>query len=411
MLKKLEKILFPLIIIQMMLSSLNWEVLLGFEIYIPIIAFWVIIAFSFFIVYNSQYRVLGILLFFLMIGTKLIEIVYPLQILDILGKLFVGMFFLMSGAKIYGNNLKLIHKQLVVFLMLSIPILFLQKIGAHYLFMGWSQDHDAILVTTNELGTFKKIQLYPTLFVDSAHLTYLSFQARPSGLLYNNNIFGAFVSIAIGLNFILEKKNRIRYSDVIVTIAAILTSSLLVFGVLLITYLTFIIAGSRLFRKRAFNLLTLMILVGIGYWILFPGLTESFFSIGKFYASLFSRLFDITDALNIGGLRSFFGGQTYILGRKYVIDINESYSGISMLIKSGLIIPILFGLLLLGRSFMFRLKSFKKTSIYPPEAYVTLLLMCILTQFAISLLTAFSFYLFIGISLFPLFSKYWKVNT
>ena len=100
----------------------------------------------------------------------------------------------------------LLHKQLVIFLALCLPVMFLQILGVSSLLMGWNTEyaHDTSILDIDELGTFKDIPLFPTLFVGIDDLNYSIGQGRPVGLLHSNNVLSIFVSIAACLNLVIK---------------------------------------------------------------------------------------------------------------------------------------------------------------------------------------------------------------
>ncbi|NQU33081.1 MAG: hypothetical protein HQ521_07585 [Bacteroidetes bacterium] len=402
----LEKILFPLFIINITVSANGWAIF-GFGVGEAI--YWLIIAIAFGIGFNSPYRNTVVILFTLTIIFKSFELVFSNDIVTFIGKMLLGVIFIISGAKIYGKNPGLLHKQLIIFMILSIPVMLLQITGVSYIFMGWNTEiaHDLSILSYEEIGSFKNFHLYPTLFVKSKELIYFIAQGRPSGLLYSNNVLSVFVTITIALNFILVKDIKIRYSNIIITIALVLTRSLLCIGTTLLIYLIFILLGSSWWRKRAGMFLRLLIFVSLGYWFIFPGLFDAFFSESKLYGSLLPRLIDIGNVLHLDFVDGLFKSQRAMLNLSH-LNMEDSYSGISIILKSVAAIPISIGLVILTKMYISRLRTFIYYANYPIIVYMVFIITCIITQLGVPYLGAPSFQFILGFGLYPLFTKLWK---
>jgi hypothetical protein len=329
---------------------------------------------------------------------------------DSLHPLAVALFainFAVAGATIYGKTPALLHKQLVIFLALCIPIMIMQILGVSSVLMTWTtaylDDPDSNFVL-EDLGTFKSMPVYPTLFVGAEDLIYSIAQARPVGLMHNNNPLSVFVSIAIAINLAIARTSRIRFSDIVVTAAIVLTMSKLVFVVAIILYLGFLLFGSARLRMLALKLIVALIIALVLYYFLFPGLFMANFSEGVVMTSLLLRLVDLVNAT---GLAETFAQiipaeETYKPSYQYVIG--EGYSTFATLARSEMAMPVL---IVMAAGAMFYAYRLTRMVSCPTMIYVVTLFACILTQFAVPFTMASSFQLIVGFALFPIFSKLW----
>jgi hypothetical protein len=407
MLKFLEKILFPILIINITTSANAWEV---FGVGIGQTLYWLIIAIGFTIAYNTPYRVLSIVMLILSFLLRIVEAATSDSVLELVRLATLGLIFVIAGAKIYGNNPGLLNKQFTVFILLSIPIMLLQITGAHYIFMGWNTElaHDTSVLDVSDIGKFKELPVYKTLFVNEDDLTYSIGQGRPVGLLYSNNVLSVFVTIAAALNFIISKDSKIRFSNILIAIIMVLTMSLLGFASSMLLYLFFLFFGVSWRRRKAFNSIVLLISSFALYYFLFPGLFSAFFSESKLYGSLITRFLDIANVLKLDSIAALFDAQREMMGSGF--NEENSYSFISILLKSKIAIPAIIGLVILAAFYYYRLNHLKFVAKFPTIIYIVLILVCLMTQFAVPYVGAPSFQLILGLGLFPIFKKLWSIE-
>ncbi|MCX6237747.1 MAG: hypothetical protein NTY07_09365 [Bacteroidia bacterium] len=382
-------------------SANEWEI---FGIGIGQTLFWVILGLAWSVCWQTPYRRVCNIALALALLIRGIELFSDSLLIHGLRVAVMPVLFVIAGAKIYGLNPSLIHKQLVVFLALCIPVMLLQISGADSFFMSWGLEYDPSVFNYDKLGTYQKIPVYPTLFVGPENLYCTVGQSRPVGLLYSNNPLSVFVAITAGLNFALPRESRLRFSDVIVSLSLVLTMSLLAFTLTILIYAFFIVFGSLTNRRRGIKLVSLLALFLFLYYLFFPGLFLINFSVGKIMMSILFRGLDLAHSLGISFSRNFYYDQIQFLG---AFDTKESYSLYSILFKSSLAIPVVVSIFLLMISYYRRVVSIKYTKDTSLLIYSITLIVCLLSNFAVPYVGAPSFQLILGFALFPLFKKLW----
>jgi hypothetical protein len=402
-----EFILFPLFLINITTSANTWEVL---GISIGQIFYYVIIAIATFIILTTPYRTLGLVLLgfsflflFLYIATKA-------PLVDGLKVASLGGLFLLAGAKIYGTNPTLLYKHLAIFFALCIPVMLCQIIGVSSFFMYWSTDyaHDTAILDISEIGTFKVIPVYPTLFVGSDDIYYQIGQGRPSGLLHANNILSIFIAIGVGVNMITSRSTKFRYSDFAVIGILTLAMSFMAFAVTILLYVYCILLGGRIYRIRAIKLLVLFSVFLFFYYLLFPGLFMINFGEAKFLTSVITRGVDLATSLGFSGIKDLYSDQIIRLGDSYHED--TSYSQFAILLKSKFVILIGIVLGFVGILYLYGFKIFRKETGYRTLEFNIVLFCCIFTQFGVPYLGAPAYQFILGFALYPMLRRFW-VNS
>ena len=405
MYKAAKYLLLPLLLINITTAENGWEI---FGINFGRTLYWGIIVIAWYVARNSPYRYY--MTGFLCIGIllRMLELLCGWGEIELLRKAALAIVFVIAGAVVYGTNPLFLRKQLVIFLALCIPIMLLQILGVSSFFYGWVTDyaHDPKIMATYEIGKFIDIPLYPTLFVGINKLYYLIGQGRPAGLLYANNVLSIFVSITVGLNLAVTRMSRLSFSDVVVLVVVVLTmakSTYIITALLYVTFFVFNVQGKRLLCFKSIILLT--ILSALYYWV-FPGLFMANFSAEMFWLSMLHRLLDIVYFLDLENLGNFFYEQHRLYGTNFNED--ATYSGLSIILKSNFVAPVLFLAVVILVQYVNRLRKMRPLPIMP---YVVTLLVCVLTQFGTSYFAAPSFQFIAGLALFPLFKGLWKSKT
>jgi hypothetical protein len=222
--------------------------------------------------------------------------------------------------------------------------------------------------------------------------------------MYCSNPLSFFVSIAAAINLAIARTSRITFSDIVVTVAIVLTMSKLVFGITALLYLGFLVFGVLKRRLLVLKLIAVLAIVMSLYYILFPGLFIANFSEGMIMTSIMLRLMDLLNALGIGNLSDQLIELAYIYRPSHVYVIGEGYSTVATFLRSELLIPSLFVVITGVALYVYRARSMIT---WPTMVYAVTLLTCIVTQFAIPFAAAASFQLILGFALFPLFKKIW----
>tara|TARA_B100000767_G_scaffold8130_1_gene8009 strand:- start:5966 stop:7126 length:1161 start_codon:yes stop_codon:yes gene_type:complete len=365
------------------------------------ILYWVILLLGVKILSKTVYRQVGVLLLLLTISLKLINIIFNTTFTGFMSEFPPGLIFVLVGATIYAKNPIVIYRQLIYFFALSIPFMILQKIGVHTFFYGWNTElfHENFNYSFDEvkdLGViFKNIPLFPTLFVEFNDLTYAMYQGRPTGLLYSNNVLSVIISIAVALHFTISHSIKIKFKNIIIALIIVLTMSTLVYGVLFLLFIYFyFVHGDKNMKRNALKTVFLTLAMIFTHYLFFPGLTISSFGLVN-AISFVSRFADIFNALGI----NYFDEFIILYNLKF--DSEESVSLIGSILKNNFLYLILIFSLVIIKVYYKHLKNHKESTV----VYVTLLVVCLLTQFGVNFIKAPSFQLFLGIALFPIFKS------
>ena len=401
MLDLIRKYYFYLILINITLSANAWSFL---GISIGQLVYWFILLIGVRLLLKTGYSRLALLLFFITFILKLFGAIFIIPFLANFSEFSSGAILILVGSCLYAENPIIIYRQLITFFAISIPFMILQKIGVHTFFYGWSTElfHENSTYSFDiqkDIGVFfKNISLFPTLFVELKDLTYVMYQGRPTGLLYSNNVLSVIISLALALHYSIRHNIKGNLKYLIIASISVLTMSTLVYGVLVLLFIYYyFINRNKKLKWNALKTICFTLVMLIFHFIFFPGLTTG--GIGLINLISFVTRFDeIFQALGFNYFEEFVVLQGMNLNFE-----EQSYSSIGQILEleiNYLIMIIIFSFLFL-RAY---LKSFKK-HINQRNIYITLFIVCILTQFALNFLRAPSFQLMLGIALFPLFKS------
>lgn len=404
MYKTATYLLLPLMLINLTVAENGWSI---FGLKPDVFIYAATIGLAWYVGSLSRYRLLVATALMFAIVMRLLEAFGGGESLHEVSFAALAVVFAVAGAMIYGRNPLLLHKQLVIYLALCIPIMLLQILGFSSLLMGWNIGylHDPSVMNIDDVGSFKDIPVYPTLFVGIDDLEFSTGQGRPVGLMYAANPLAVFISIAVAINLAITRTSRIRFSDIVVTIAIVLAMSKLSFGVTILLYAGFLVFGGRERRLLALKLIIVLSIVMFLYYLLFPGLFNTNISEGMVMSAIMLRLVDLLKAL---GIENYFGqldDLAIVYRQSYVYVVVEGYSAVATLLRSKLLIPSLFAMTVGVVLYVRRVRNMASR---PAMVYVVTLLACILTQFAVPFVGASSFQLIMGFALFPLFREMWR---
>ena len=324
---------------------------------------------------------------------------------------FLNLLFLLAGAKIFISNPKLIFNQLIVFFLFCIPIMILQISGASSIFMYWNVDylHSPEILTIEELGTFKIIDVYPTLFRSAEDIYLLIGQGRPVGLLHSNNILSYMICVALAFNATLNNKKSLVPEDYILTIISVLTMSLTVMVVYFFSLFYLIINGYKSIMK-ALSLTVIFIFTLFIYYLFFPGVLESSIGESQIATRFFSRFYELAFLLGFYDLFTLTYSVASEIG--YFFDPNEETPNLlTLIIRNNflgylLVISIFF-------MFFFLREFYKKKEIINKiitlKEMFFLILITLLIQISLPFLIDHYGMLFFGFVLSPFFIK--SLNT
>jgi hypothetical protein len=396
MLRQIRTQYFYVLLINITFSANGWN-LLGLSI--GQVLYWYLLFLGFLIFLESSYLKIGYVLLFATVILKGLNLLLVLQWIEFISDISSGFFFILVGSILYGENLGTLYKQILYFVAFSIPFMILQKIGCHTFFYGWSTElfHDNGTYSFDEvkdLGViFKNIPLYPTLFVDFEDLTYVMYQGRPTGLLYSNNVLSVILSLFLALHFSVSSTiiRKLRYI-IVITLCISLIMSTLVFGVLILLFIYFYFVNkNKKLIKNALRTFSLALLMLFLHYLFFPGLTLS--SLGLHNAVSFVSRFDqIFQAFGLDYFQDF-----KILNNLDLKD-DESYSFIGSLVKSDSFYIFIFLFFVLLVCYIRNVRKMKGQEL----VYITVFIVCILTQFGVNFLRAPSFQTFLGIAFYPI---------
>jgi len=398
-------LLLPVMLVNMTVSENKWEIF-GFSFAVPL--YILTIVFAWYIVLKTRYSVLLFGMLLLAVTMRLMDLIASGDSFRYLSYIPLAWIYMMAGATIYGNTPKLLHKQLVVFLALCVPIMIAQILGVSQWVMVWDTsflDNSLSSFTNDDVGKFKDIALYPTLFVNLDDFQNVIGQARPAGLTHNNNVLSIFISLAIALNIAIDRLSRLTLSDMFITLAAVLSMSKLVFGTAILIYVGYIFFGSRQKKFISLKLILIFMFALVLYYLMFPGLFLSHFSVGRVMTSIMLRLVDLIGALGLSDILPSIAalGELYRPGAHYIIG--EGYTLWATVLRSPYAIYLIALIVIVLGLYYLRVRR-----INPRDAivYKVTLLVCVFTQFSVPFYQQNSFQLIIGFALFPLFRKLWS---
>ena len=198
-----------------------------------------------------------------------------------------------------------------------------QIAGVSSALMYWNTDyaHDLNVLALEEIGTFKLIAVYPTLFLGADFIHFQIGQGRPSGISPANNLLTVFLTFAAVLFLHSPEMRRSWVASVLVNGCLVLTGSKFAILFAALIYLKGLLSlRRRVMSTAAIGLVTLASIFVI-YLCLFPGVAEINF--GK-TAYLFSFGFRLLDILVSLGLPADF---LEITNDQSLHDLRESTGG------------------------------------------------------------------------------------
>lgn len=169
----------------------------------------------------------------------------------------IGILYCGAGAAVALQNSRLIYRQVMLFCLLSIPLMILQILGVGewpYFLRGEFINYIAV----------------PTLFVDE-NIIITSFQSRPSGLLYTNVFTVIIIMFALALHYGRIKTRKLTLGDVVlcaITVLAMAKTAFLTFAVIILWLL---IRGDSWKRQKIIKVTVLFFALMTVYAFFFPG--------------------------------------------------------------------------------------------------------------------------------------------
>jgi len=400
-------LLLPLLLINITVSENDWY---GFGIRLGQTSYWWIIAIAWYLTWHGPYRRLGTTALVLSFGLRSLEAATGSATVEMLRHGALALMFVVAGATAYGRAPKRLHRQFTVYFAVSLLIMVLQVTGAHSVVQSWNIDyaHDLKILSLEEVGTFKMIPVYPTLFVEHQDLFYRIGQARPPGLTYANNVLSVLVSLAMGINLGMATQARLRFSDVVLVAVTVLTMSLTASAAVMIVCVAIVLAGAGWRKRHVLKVLGVMAIMVWVYARVFPGLFVANLSESKLLGSIYTRGLQVFDALGLTFLRERFEREgSYLDG---VVEADALYSGVAIILASPLVSVLLIAAPFLAVWYRRRVREMQQVTPTLAAASVTTGVMCVLTQFGVPYIGAPSFQVMLGFALLPLFPLIWRPN-
>ncbi|GMV23536.1 MAG: hypothetical protein AMXMBFR57_34850 [Acidimicrobiia bacterium] len=400
-----ERWLLPLLLLNIPVSENGWRL---FGVVLGQVLFWAIIVASARIASRSPYRTVAMLIFSLGIVLRVGEAVTSSTAVGLARHATFAVLFVIAGATAFGRFPRMLQRQLVIFFALSVPVMVLQITGAHPVFLTWDIDpaHDEAILSLAEIGTFKMLEVFPTLFVEYDDLYFTIAQGRPSGLFHANNVLSVLVVLGLGVNLGLAKTSRLRFSDLAICTCLVLTMSLTASASLALLLAVAFMFGPGWRRLHALKVLGLVAGLLWLYSIFFPGLFVVNLSESKLLGSLYTRGLQILDRFGISFLRDDFysrGADTW-----GVVEEDSIYSGIEIILASPA--ALLIGMAAPLAMLWYYRKSRRLSGSQPDVAVAAAMTACagVLTQFGVPYFGAPSFQCLFGFALFPMFPALWR---
>ncbi|VUX54851.1 membrane protein of unknown function [uncultured Woeseiaceae bacterium] len=406
--KASKYLLLPLLFVNVTTAENMWEM---FGIPIGRSLYWMTIGMAWYVGSRSPYWRFVTVIMFMGIGLRFLEMGLADGSVEMVRKLLTAIVFVIAGAEVYGKNPKFLHKQLVVFLTMCIPIMLIQIIGVDSFFYGWVTDyaHQEEIFSLDDIGKFVEIALYPTLFVGAEDIYYQIGQGRPAGLMYANNVLSVFIAIAAGLNLTVDRSDkRLRFSDVIVLSAVVLAMAKTAYIITIFLYIVSVVFNKPCSRRLGLKSLLLLTFIYTIYYLLFPGLFLANTSEAAFVSSLLPRLMDVLAIFGVNDLWGLFLREQELLGNMFIVG--ESKSAVAIILRAKVVVPVLIFLGAISVLYMYRIRRMMRTRqmmTSPIAPYIVMIVVCIMTQLGVPYFAAPSFQFISGLALFPLFKDLW----
>ncbi len=360
---------------------------------------------------KHNYTLSAIICLVLAFFFKALSLISGSIILANLGDVFSGLIFIIAGTIWFGRNLAVLYKYFLIFILISIPVMLIQKIGVHTFFYAWNVElfHPNDIYSYDEVRDFgkifKDIPLLPTLFVDLDNLVVGMYQSRPTGLIYSNNILSSFICILLALHFSLGKANITTKSYLVVSLATALSGSFMVLVVYISLTIYFLFKSQYFIKKGVISLVFLSTSIALNYF-LFPGLVENALSESVLWIKLSSRFTESLDLLGYDGSQVFYNLSNELTYLDATSDTETSKSLVSYLFKMQYLAPLIVlfyvALRVYRKKVIFLRTRLHDINLNPYGVLLVTLLLCLI---GVPVLKAPFFQITLGASLYPLLYK------
>ena len=295
---------------------------------------------AFFLLLQTKFSKISIIIIPLMMAAKILE--FNIPSIGIFNVILAGVLFFLVGLITYGDKPQLIRRVLIFFLLLNIPIMLLQTSGASPVFMYWNTDyaHSLEILDLSEVGTFKEITQYPTLFTQIDDLYYQIGQGRPSGLMPANNLLSVIIVFGLVMNLYLRRNGIINIGDIVVNATVVISMSKLALFVACFLYLSEIAVKSKSSNLIAWKNLFILFLFYCIYYVFFPGILLYTFRLDSVLFSFGIRLIDLATTLGADNLLSILASSLEFYEASDFDEYGHT-SGIALAIDSFIFAPSL----------------------------------------------------------------------
>lgn len=168
-----------------------------------------------------------------------------------------------AGAIMAASRPRRLHRQLTGFMLISLPLMFLQLVGVG----AWTQ---TLRLDFHMLGE-EKLEQVRTLLVPPDEVEITTLQARPAGFLHANNFLSLFLVFALALQLGRRAPLRFSWRDVGLLAVLTLAMSKTAFLAFFLMLLVMLVAGDRARRRYALKSGAVFVACISTYAVLFPG--------------------------------------------------------------------------------------------------------------------------------------------
>jgi len=321
-----------------------------------------------------------------------------------------GIVFVLAGFLFFQNAPNLFKRQITFFIVISVPVMFLQIVGnleiLHYF--------NTLYVRELSPGYYVRpdITMLPLLLNDYELLMkwgyfieyrqFLSKQSRAPGLLYSSAVLAPIVLVAAIIRLSALSRRRLNVTDCLVVVAVVLTGSkTAVYGFIVLSIITYYYSSQSTRRSVLKLLFALAMFLGL-YGIIFPTLLGNLFLIER---SLAPRIFDfmLFWGSNIA-LSDFVQSFSWFYNAANRMDYGaEGYRGLSGMVTLLYALPfMLVSWVIVGPLYRSQLKRLDKknaeTSLFIRLSFAWVVLVLLVTPLA----SAQFYGLLVGVALTPL---------
>lgn len=326
--------------------------------------------------------------------------------------IFTSVVYVFTGNQFFNHSPRLLRRQIIGFVILCIPFMFLQVMGASSFF----QMFNTLYVNEVSPGVFERpdIKMLPLLFNSEPDLWYtdgykefLSMQSRPPGLLHSSAMLAPVVLAGAFLSFTSLSKRSVSFVDIAVIIAVILTGAKMALYGYLVLLIIAVVKTERKTRRKIFTLIFILAFTLLAYSITFPDSFTHNHSFGAIQVSLGLRIIDVLQILGTSNASDIIDVVTFLSNANESSgSIFEGGGGLSGLIYIIYSLPVVILMFIFTRP-IFR-KYYRDLSKLDPDSYIVMFLALawsFLVLFATPLLGSAFYGLILGIGLSPLLNK------